>query len=37
MKMPRRIWARVEELPIETLAWAMGAEFSTEPKVDRYL
>ena len=26
MKMPRRIWARVEELPIETLAWAMGAE-----------
>ena len=25
MKMPRRIWARVEELPIETLAWAMGS------------
>ena len=28
MKMPGRIWLRVEELPIETLAWAMGSGFS---------
>ncbi len=25
MKMPGRIWLRVEELPIDTLAWAMGS------------